>query len=215
MMKHKTLIICTAFLLMACNNKKPEKNELNYISFEVPTDSIKAYMEESIILLDKMDVGNGAFCFWRDGKLHYSSQGRGFKIVDLANITGTFPIVEPLNQAESNRLFYLIQKFQRNEIKSMGKSSNDIYSFDYKQIRLNPYNDFKQSRGLVYLTEDTDTTTGSVKYYFQTHVMLDKYKNILLLAPEGYDEPKLPMDEESIMKRAEEARKEMGNKEDK
>jgi hypothetical protein len=97
----------------------------------------------------------------------------------------------------------------------MGKSSDDIYSFAYKQKRLNPYNDYKQIRGLVYLTEDTDTTSGSVRYYFQTHVMLDKYKNILLLAPKGYDEPRLPMDEESIMKRAEEARKEMENKEGK
>lgn len=212
-MKNNFLILCFAILVIACNNKKTEKNELDYISFEVPTDSIKTYMEESIILLDKMDFGNGTICFWRDGKLHHSWQGRGYKIVDLTNITGTFPIVEPLNEVESNRLFYLIQKFQKNEIKSMGKSSDSLYLFAYKQKRLNPHNDYKLRRDLVYLMEDTDTITGSVGYYFQKQVLLDKYKNILLLAPEGYNEPKLPMDKESIMKRAEEAREEMESKE--
>ena len=183
MMKHKFLILGMAFLVFACNTKKPEKNELNYISFEIPLDNSKACMEESIVLLNKMDAGNGATCFWGDGKLHYSSQGSGFKIIDLANLTSPFPIVEPLSQAESDRLFYLIQNFQANEIKSMGKSSDDIYSFAYKQKRLNPYNDHKKSRLLIYLSENTDTT----RYFFNDNVILDQYKNILLMATKDYN----------------------------
>ena len=157
-------------------------------------DSLKTATE----LLNKMDYGNGAICFVVDGKLHHTRKEFGFSIVELPGENSTsVPIIEPLDQENSIRLFDLIHFLNKNGIDGMGKRSDGLYSFGYKQDDHNPYNNFNQSRDIVYIKEPTDTCSKS----FRDLVILDRYKNLLLRAPITYNEPKLPMDSASIMKR--------------
>lgn len=199
-MKSQLILITAIVLLVSCN----PKNELNYIAFKVPKDVMIDSLKTATVLLDKMNYGNGAFCFVKDGKLHHTRKEFGFSIVEMPKANSSYvPIIEPLDQDNSKRLFNLIHFLIMNGIHAMGKSSDEIYSFSYKQKDLNPYNDFNRGRDIVYIKEPKDKSSN----FFYKSIILDQYKNLLLRAPETYNEPKLPMDRESIMKRRDDALK--------
>jgi hypothetical protein len=193
-MKIRLIQLTVITLLVACN----QKNELNYIAFKVSKDAMIDSLKVATGLLDKMDYGNGATCFVVDGNLHHTRKEFGFSIVEMPEEnSSSVPIIEPLDQENSIRLFNLIYFLNKNGINGLGKRSDGLYSFGYKQDDYNPYNDFNQSRDIVYIKEPKDTCSKS----FRDLVILDRYKNILLRAPTTYNEPKLPMDSASIMKR--------------
>jgi len=197
-MKNKLFLIATIVFLVACKQSKETKNELNFISFKVAKDVMIDSLKTATELLDKMDNGNGATCSVRDGKLHYTRKEPGFSIVDIPVENSTsVPVVEPLNQENSIRLFNLLSFLTNNGIDGMVKRYDGFYWFSYKQIVFNPYNNSNEFRDIVYLKEPKDTCSK----YFNKLVILDRYKNILLRAPKNYNEPKLPMDSASIMKR--------------
>lgn len=207
MKKMKSIFISIAFLpfIIGCSLQKDGKDELNYISFDISKDIIIDSLKVATALLDKMDYGNGATCFIVDGKLHYTSKEIGFRIVKMPEEnSASFPIIEPFDQAYSKQLYKLIQFLYRNGINSIGKSYDGIYSFLYKQKELNPHNNYKETRIIVSLTENVDTCS---RFFVKDNIIIDRYKNLRLLAPEIYKEPKLPMDKESIMKRTKELMK--------
>lgn len=197
-MKNNILLLTTIILSLACN----QKNRLNYIEFKVSKDTMIDSLKTATVLLDKMDItgfGSGAACFVVDGKFHYSRKEKGFAIVDMPKEnSSSVPIIEPFDQANSIRLFNLVNFLNQNGIDGLVKRWDGLYFFGYKQDEYNPYNDFNQSRNIVYLKGPKDTNS---KFFYKT-IILDRYKNILLVAPDTYNEPKLPMDSSSIMKRA-------------
>jgi hypothetical protein len=206
-MKIRLIQLTVITLLVACN----QKNELNYIAFKVSKDTMIDSLKTATGLLDKMDYGNGATCFVVDGNLHHTRREIGFSIVKLPDESSTIvPAIEPFDQANSKRFFDLVLFLYKNGIHTMGKRYDGLYCFGYKQKDNNPYNDFNLGRNIVYLNESKDTSSN----YFYKTIILDRYKNILLVAPETYNEPKLPMDKESIMKRTEDLLKKRneGNK---
>ena len=199
-MKNQLILIASIVILVACK----QKNELNYIAFKVPKDVMIDSLKSATALLDKMDYGNGAFCFVKDGKLHHTRKEKGFTIVDMpVENSSSVPIIAPFDQDNSKRLFNLIHFFYKNGIDGTGKRYDGIYSFSYKQNDLNSNDDFNNSRRIVFLKMANDTTYR----FFRDYVFLDQYKNLLLIAPKTYNEPKLPMDSASIMKRRDDARK--------
>lgn len=199
-MKNSIFLITAIVFQIWCNQSKDSKNELNYIAFNVSKDAMVDSLKTATELLDKMDYGNGATCFVVDGKLHHTRKEFGFSIVEMpGENSSSFPIIEPLDQENSIRLFNLIHFLNKNGIHGMVKRWDELCWFGYKQKNFNPYNNFNQSRDIVYIKETKDTCSK----YFNKMVILDRYKNILLVAPDTYNEPKLPMDSASIMKRAE------------
>jgi len=197
-MKNKLFLIATIVFLVACKQSKETKNELNFISFKVSKDVMIDSLKTATELLNKMDYGNGATCFTIDGKLHYTRKEPGFSIVELPGENSTsVPTIEPLDQENSIKLFKLIYFLNKNGISGMGKRYDGLYCFGYKQRILNPHNNYNEYRDIVYIKEPEDTCSKS----FHNLVILDRYKNILLRAPKNYNEPKLPMDSASIMKR--------------
>jgi hypothetical protein len=199
-MKNQLILIATIVLLVSCN----QKNELNYIAFKVPKDVMIDSLKTATVLLDQMDYGNGATCFVVDGKLHHTRKEKGFSIVAMpSENTSSVPIIEPLTQQNSIRLFNLIEFLNINGIDGMGKRYDGINCFSYKQKDLNPNNDFNLNRDIVYIKDQKDKSST----FFYKSIILDQYKNLLLRAPETYNEPKLPMDRESIMKRRDDALK--------
>lgn len=205
-MKSKLFISIAALnFIIACSNI----NELDHIDFKVSKDAIIDSLKTATNFLDQMDYGNGTSCIVVDGQLHYTRKEPGFNIVNMPDKSSpTFPIIEPFDQAHSKRFIKLIEMLHTNGIESLGKSFDRQYSFLYKQSEFNPTNYFKDTRIIVYLKDVNDTCS----IFFNDHVILDRFKNILLVAPKTYNEPKLPMDKESIMKRTEKILKEKENK---
>ena len=191
-MKNKVLFFVTITLLIACNQRK----QLNYIEFKVPKDTLIDSLKTATVLLDKMDeisFGNGAACFVVDGQLHYSGKKIGFAVVDMpTEYSSPLPIIESFDRANSIRLFKLIKFLNKNGIDGMVKRWDELCFFTYKQHELNAYNNYEQSRAIVYIKEPKDNYSK----YLQDVVILDRYKNILLVAPE----PIKPMDSASEMK---------------
>lgn len=205
-MRNKLLFIPAIILLINCN----KKDQLNYIDFKVSKNTMIDSLNTATVILDQMDLtgyGNGAACFVVDGQLHYSGREKGFAIVEMPKEnSSSVPIIEPLDQANSKRLFDLITFLNKNGIDGMAKRWDGIFFFGYKQHDFNPSNDYKQSRSIV-LTKGPKDNRSS---YFRDLVILDRYKSILLMAPNTYNEPKLPMDSASIMNRAKEISKKQG-----
>jgi hypothetical protein len=177
-----------------------KKNELNHLSFKVSKDTMLDSLKTATELLNKMDYGNGATCFVVDGKLHHTRKEFGFTIVEMpkenASIT---PIIEPLDQSNSIRLFNLMHfMLQNGFIDGMGKRADGVFYFGYKQINLNPHNRYNDNRSIIYTIEDKDTLAK----ISDPQTILDRYKNILLVGPSTYNEPKLPTDEKSRKERA-------------
>lgn len=194
-MKKVFILISVIVLFVRCN----QKNELNNIAFEVSKDAVIDSLKTATDFFDMMDYGNGAACFVVDDKLHYTKKEPGFNIVDIpkenASIT---PIIEPFDEANSKRLFNLIYFLNKNGIDNgMGKSADGKYSFEYKQKFFNPHNSYNNSRYIIYMSKNS----GTMAKPFYRQIILDRYKNIILVAPVTYNEPKLPMDSASIMKR--------------
>ncbi|MDP2336419.1 MAG: hypothetical protein Q8N05_08230 [Bacteroidota bacterium] len=211
-MKNRLFLITAIVFLIGCDQSKNSKNELNYIDFKVSKDTMIDSLKTATMLLDKMDYGNGATCFIVEGKLHYTRKDFGFSIVEMPEEnSSSFPIIEPLNQDYSIQFFKLIQFLYRNGIHSMGKRSDGLFCFGYNQRKLNPNNDFNRSRDIVYIKEPKDKFS---KFFYKS-IIIDQYKNILLVAPETYDEPKLPTDEKSVKKRAEDFMKKKDNERNK
>jgi hypothetical protein len=162
-------------------------------------DSLKVATQ----LLDKMDFGNGASCSIVDGNIRVTKKVAGFDVFKLPEDNNMDkPLVEYLDKELSQHVINMIQFLDDNGIHSMGKRHDGVYCFQYKQNVYNFHNDFKKTRTIVF-SKDMDKKTN----YFNNMVVLDKYKTILLTAPQTYNEPKLPMDKESIMKRTEELMK--------
>lgn len=197
-MKNSLLLITAIVFLIGCTQSKNDKNELNFIAFKVSKDVMIDSLKTATFLLDKMDYGNGASCGIMDGKLHYTRKEKGFAVVEIPEEnSSSFPIIEPLDQENSIRLFNLIHFLNKNGIDGMVKRWDGLYFFLYKQRDYNPYNEYKQSREIVYIKEPKDTLSK----FLHKSIILDRYKNMLLRAPITYNEPKLPMDSASIMKR--------------
>lgn len=198
--RNKLLFVPAFILLINCN----QKNQLNYIDFKVSKNTLIDSLKTATVLLDQMDLtgyGNSAACFVVDGQLHYSGIEKGFAIVDMPKENSTqVPILEPFDQANSKRFINLIHFLNKNGIDGMAKRWDGIFFFGYKQHEFNPYNNYNQSRSIVFTKGPNDNRSS----YFRELVILDRYKNILLTAPDTYNEPKLPMDSASIMKRAKE-----------
>lgn len=192
-MNIKIILIAAIILFVGC----AQKNELNYISFKVSKDAVIDSLNTATELLNKMDYGNGAACFIVEGKLHHTRKEFGFNIVEMPKENAlTTPIVEPLDQANSVRLFNLIHFLNKNGINNgMGKRADGSFYFAYKQTDFNPYNNYNGSRFIIF-TKDTLVKISNPQ------TTLDRYKNILLVAPGTYNDPKLPTDSASIMKRA-------------
>jgi hypothetical protein len=117
--------------------------------------------------------------------------------------TSNVSMIEPLDQDNSKRMFNLIKFLDNNRIDGMGKRFDGIYCFSYKQNEFNANNDFNRNRDIVYVKEHKDKSS---KFFYKS-IILDQYKNLLLRAPITYNEPKLPMDEKSIMKRRDDSLK--------
>ena len=197
-MKNRLILIAAIVFQIGCNQSKDSKNELNYIAFKVSKDALVDSLKTATELLDKMDYGNGATCFVKDGKLHHTRKEKGFDIVDMpVENSSSGPIIEPLDQGNSFRLLNLVNFLNKNGIHGLVKRWDGLCWFSYKQRVFNPYNDYNQSREIVYIKKPNDTLS---KFFYKS-IILDRYKNILLVAPDTYNEPKLPMDSASIMKR--------------
>ena len=148
-MKKVFILIPTITLLVACN----QKNELNYIDFKVSKDVMVDSLKTATELLDLMDYGNGVTCGVSDGKLHHTRKEKGFAIVDMPlENSSSVPIIEPLDKANSIRLFNLIHFLNKNGIDGIVKRYDGLYWFNYKQD-FNPNNDFNQNRDIVYIKE--------------------------------------------------------------
>lgn len=192
-MKKVSILFTTITILVGCT----QKNELNHLAFKVSKDVMIDSLKTATELLDLMDYGNGVTCGVSDGKLHHTRKEKGFGIVEMPEEnSSSVPIIEPLDQANSIRLVNLIHFLNKNGIDGIVKRYDGVYWFNYKQD-FNPNNDFNQNRDIVYIKEPKDTLSN----FFYKSIILDRYKNIVLRAPITYNEPKLPMDSASIMKR--------------
>jgi hypothetical protein len=198
------IIIAIVLTGCACKHKK-EDSELNLMSFKVSKDEIKDSMDVATRLLDKMDYGNGASIGIIDNKLRYRKGDGGFHIIELTpEISATSTVIEPLTNSDSKNLFNLMIFLNKNHISNIGKRNDNTYYCIYRQTESNPNNDFDKSRFIVYLRSKEDINSKFIKNY----VILDRYKNLLLLAPKTLNNQKLPMDEKSFKKRAEEMARE-------
>lgn len=162
-------------------------------------------LEVAAKLLDKMDFGSGASCSMLDGKIRITKRDVGFDVFNLPEKSSESIniVIEYLDDETSERLIKLLIFLDRNGIHSMGKRHDGLYCFHYKQNVYNFHNDFNKTRTIVFSNAMDNKKTN----YFNNMVVLDRYKTILLTAPATYNEPKLIMDKESIMKRTEELMK--------
>lgn len=203
-MKSKLLISFLAFIfIVGCYQNKEEI--LNRMTFEVSKDEITDSLKVAIDFLDQMDYGNGAFCYILNGEICHSKKEKGSTNIKIPLDPSAFPLIEPFSLVSSKRLYQLMLFLNSNGIHSIGKNGYDKnYVFQYKQVEFNPTNDFNLSRSIIYLK------TGDDVYSNNSNVVLDRYKNLILVAPVGYNESKLLMDSTSIMKRRDDLLKESG-----
>jgi hypothetical protein len=196
-MKRISVLIIMLAAFLACNPKK----ELNYIAFNVPKDEMIDSLKVATELLNKLDYGNGAACFVVDGHLHFSRKESGYNVIELPDQNSPkLPVIEPFDQINSIRLLKMILFLNKNCIYGMSKRADGLFYFEYKQNNFNPQNNFNDSRFIIYISEDKDTLAK----VSNPQIILDRYKNIILVAPDTYKAEKLNMDKESIMKRAKE-----------
>jgi len=155
---------------------------LDHISFNVSSDMMIDSLNIIIPFLNKMDYGNGAGCFFSEGKLCYSRKGIGYNTVEIPNNNShSIIIIEPFDQATSKRFLNLISFLRTNGISSVAKDYRGYFSFYYKQEEFNPTNYYKLSR-VIRLTQMPNEPIITID---TACVVIDKYKSLRLLAPKS------------------------------
>lgn len=185
-MKINQILLWSILFFIGCNQKTEEKSELNYLSFKVSKVELIDSLRTATLLLDKLDYGKGTSCFVSEEKLFYTSKEKGFGVIAMRDKkSSTVSAIGSLTRNDSKQLLQLVHFFNKNNIHSMTKREDGIYYYRYMQNKFNKYADLKKDRMIVYLKEEKDTCSN----LFTDMIILDRYKNIVLIAPENYNEP--------------------------
>lgn len=170
------LVIVISFFISSCAHD----TELNSISFNISKDIIVDSLTVATTLIDKMDKGGGASCFISGNEFYFSGKNMGFTNIEIDKALLPNFCIEPLSFLESQRIVGLVLFLRKNNVDGIVKRFDKIYFFPYKQVKLNPSNDFVRYRSLVYLKEPEDTLSS----FFNKNHIIDRFKNIRLLQPE-------------------------------